>query len=178
MVRRLVDQRTFYLMPMMSPDSASDARTLYEPNSTHSPRPGQRPIGDARDGAIGDDDPRDDLDHDGSITEMRIRDPNGRSKPDPDFPERMIPARPDEKGSFTMLGSESFNRPGEGKLYRVRRGYYDPNRDWPWHWEPNYVQPGAYRYPFSILENRMVADFVMAHRNIAGARSRITTPAA
>jgi hypothetical protein len=33
------------------------------------------------------------------------------------------------------------------------------------------VQSGAYRYPFSILENRMVADFIMAHRNIAGAQS-------
>jgi hypothetical protein len=174
MVRRLVDERTFYLMPMMSPDSR-DAH-FYEPNSTHSPRPGQRPVGDARDGAtsngaISDDDPRDDLDHDGSITEMRVRDPNGRSKPDPDFPQRMIPARPDEKGSYTLLGSESFDRPGEGKLYRIRREYYDPNRDWAWHWEPYYVQAGAYRYPFSILENRMVADFVMAHRNIAGAQS-------
>jgi hypothetical protein len=168
MVRRLIDERTFYLMPMMSPDSR-DAH-FYEPNSTHSPRPGQRPIGDARDGAVGDD-PRDDLDHDGNITEMRVRDPNGRSKPDPDFPQRMIPARPDEKGSYTLLGSESFDRPGEGKVYRIRRDYYDPNRDWAWHWEPYYVQSGAYHYPFSILENRMVADFIMAHRNIAGAQS-------
>ena len=37
MVRRLLDERTFYLMPMMSPDSR-DAH-FYEPNSTHSPRP-------------------------------------------------------------------------------------------------------------------------------------------
>ena len=102
---------------------------------------------------------------------MRIGDPNGRWKPDPEFPERMIRARPDEKGSYTLLGSESFDRPGEGKIYRVRREYYDPNRDWAWHWEPYYVQSGAYRYPFSISENRMVADFIMAHRNIAGAQS-------
>ena len=33
------------------------------------------------------------------------------------------------------------------------------------------MQSGAYRYPFSILENRMVADFIMAHRNIAGGQS-------
>ena len=39
----LVDERTFYLMPMMSPDSR-DAH-FYEPNSTHSPR---RPAPDRR----------------------------------------------------------------------------------------------------------------------------------
>ncbi len=167
-VKRLVDERTFYLMPMMSPDSR-DAH-LYEPNSTHSPRTGQRPVGDARDGAVRKDS-RDDLDHDDSLTEMRIHDPNGRFKPDPDFPGIMIPAKPDEKGSYTLLGGEHFDGPGEAHVYRVRRGGYDPNRDWGWHWEPDYVQTGAYRYPFSILENRMVADFVMDHHNIAGGQS-------
>ena len=39
-VKRLLDERTFYLMPMMSPDSR-DAH-MYEPNSTNTPRPGQR----------------------------------------------------------------------------------------------------------------------------------------
>ena len=167
-VKQLVDRRAVYLMPMMSPDSR-DAH-MYEPNSTNTPRPGQRPIGDDRAGAVRGD-PRDDLDKDGSITEMRVRDPNGRYKPDPDFPERMVPAKPDEKGSYTLLGRERFDRPGEGKVYRARRDYYDPNRDWGWHWEPDYIQSGAYRYPFSIPENRMVADFIMDHRNIAAAQS-------
>ena len=167
-VKQLVDDRTFYLMPMMSPDSR-DAH-MYEPNTTHSPRRGQRPIGDARGGAVRDD-PRDDLDKDGSLTQMRIRDPNGRYKPDPEYPALMIRAKPDERGSYTLLGDERFDRPGEGHVYHARRDYYDPNRDWGWHWEPDYIQSGAYRYPFSILENRMVADFVMAHRNIAAAQS-------
>ncbi len=172
-VKELLDRRTFYLMPMMSPDSR-DAH-LYEPNSSDSPRSGQRPVGDARDGAVRSE-PRDDLDHDGSLTAMRIRDPNGRYKPDQNYPEMMVRAKPDEKGSYTLLGEESFDRPGEGKIHRARRDYYDPNRDWPWNWEPDYVQRGAYRYPLSIPENRMVAEFIMAHRNIAG-RSRITTRA-
>lgn len=167
-VRDLVDNRTFYLMPMMSPDSR-DAH-LYEANTTHSPRSGQRPIGDARDGAVRDE-PRDDLDNDGSLTQMRIRDPNGRFKPDPNFPERLVRAAPDERGSYTLLGEEEFDRSGAGKIYRVRNSYYDPNRDWPWHWEPNYVQPGAYRYPLSIPENRLVADFITDHRNIATGQS-------
>lgn len=167
-IKQIVDDRTFYLMPMISPDSR-DAH-MHEPNSTNSPRRGQRPIGDDREGAVRDE-PRDDLDHDGSITEMRVRDPNGRYKPDPEHPEMMVPAKPDEKGSYTLLGRERFNAPGESTVTRARRDYYDPNRDWGWHWEPGYIQSGSYRYPFSVLENRMVADFIMAHRNIATAQS-------
>ncbi len=168
MIKQLVDDRTFYLMPMMSPDSR-DAH-MHEPNTTNSPRRGQRPIGDDREGAVRDE-PRDDLDGDGSITEMRVRDPHGRYKPDPEYPEMMVPAKPDEKGSYTLLGRERFDRPGEGAVTRARRDYYDPNRDWGWHWEPGYIQSGAFRYPFSVLENRMVADFIMAHRNISTAQS-------
>ncbi len=167
-IKQLVDSRTFYLMPMMSPDSR-DAH-MVEPNTTNGPRSGQRPIGDAREGAARDE-PRDDMDKDGSLTEMRVRDPNGRYKPDVTFPELMVRANPDEKGSFTLLGTEEFDRPGENKIYRARRDYYDPNRDWGYHWEPGYVQSGAYRYPFSVPENRMVADFIMAHQNIAAAQS-------
>ncbi|KKL22556.1 hypothetical protein LCGC14_2434260, partial [marine sediment metagenome] len=47
---------------------------------------------------------------------------------------------------------------------------YDPNRDWAWNWQPMHIQRGAYRYPFSIPENRLVADFVIDHPNIAGAQ--------
>src|SRR5690606_14682359 len=50
-------------------------------------------------------------------------------------------------------------------------GYYDPNRDWGWKWQPDYIQGGAYKYPFSLPETRAVADFVLNHPNIAGAQS-------
>ena len=50
-------------------------------------------------------------------------------------------------------------------------GYYDPNRNWGWNWQPEYIQSGSHQYPFSIPEDRAVADFIMAHPNIAGAQS-------
>jgi hypothetical protein len=168
MITRLVDERVFYIMPMMSPDSR-DAH-MYEPNSTHSPRSGQRPVDDDRDGLVDEDKP-DDLDGDGSITEMRVRDPNGRWKPHPDFPELMIRVKPDEKGEYTLLGSEGFDNDGDGKVNEDSDGSYDPNRNWPWNWQPDYVQPGAHRYPFSIAEDRMVGEFIMSKPNIAGAQS-------
>lgn len=168
LVTRLLDERVFYLLPILSPDSR-DAH-MYQPNTTHSPRTGQRPVDDDRDGLVDEDKP-DDLDGDGHITQMRIRDPNGRHKPHPDFPELMIPCRPDEKGEYTLLDSEGFDNDGDGRVDEDGEGFYDPNRNWGWGWQPPYVQHGAHDYPLSILENRLVADFIAARPNIAGAQS-------
>ncbi|MCH8045338.1 MAG: peptidase M14 [Planctomycetes bacterium] len=168
LIDRLLKERTFYLMPMMSPDSR-DAH-MRRPNTTHSPRSGQRPVDDDRDGLVDEDGP-DDLDGDGHITQMRIRDPNGRYKPHPDFPQLMIRCKDDEQGSYTLLGSEGVDNDDDGRVNEDGDGYYDPNRDWAYHWQPKSVQRGAHHYPFSVLENRMVADFIAAHPNIAGAQS-------
>jgi hypothetical protein len=168
LVTRLLDERAFFLLPMLSPDSR-DAH-LQRPNTTHSPRSGQRPVDDDRDGLV-DEDGADDLDGDGSITMMRIRDPNGRLIPHPKFPNLMIDAPPDEPGQYVALGQEGIDNDGDGRVNEDSDGYYDPNRDWPWNWQPSYVQPGASKYPLAILENRMVADFIMAHPQIAGAQS-------
>lgn len=167
-IKTLVDGRTFYLCPMMSPDSR-DAH-FYKPNTTHSPRTGQRPVDDDRDGLFDEDGP-DDLDGDGSITEMRIADPHGKWKKHPDFPDYLIPVKPGEKGEFTRLGPEGVDDDDDGQVNEDGDGYYDPNRDWGWNWQPSYVQGGAHRYPFSVLENRMVAEFIESRPNIAGAQS-------
>jgi hypothetical protein len=82
----------------------------------------------------------------------------------------LIRVEDDERGQYRLLGREGFDNDGDGRVNEDGDGYYDPNRDWAWRWQPPYVQSGAYRYPFSILENRMVADFVMDHPNIAGAQ--------
>lgn len=167
-ITRLLDERAFYLVPMMSPDSR-DAH-MHEPATTHSPRSGQRPIDDDQDGLTDEDGP-DDLDGDGHITQMRVRDTNGRWKPHPKHPNFLVRVEADEKGEYTLLGQEGIDNDGDGRVNEDGDGYYDPNRDWAWNWQPSYVQGGAHRYPFSIEENRRVADFVMAHPNIAGAQS-------
>ena len=167
-VQRLLDERVFFLMPMMSPDSR-DAH-FYEPNTTHSPRGGQRPRDDDKDGRIDEDGP-DDLDGDGSITMMRVRDKNGRYKPHADFPQYMVSVKEGEKGEYSLLGPEGKDDDGDGEVNEDGNGYYDPNRGWGWNWTPEYVQFGAHRYPFSIIENRLVADFISDHPNIAGGQS-------
>ncbi len=167
-IRRLLDERVFYLMPTMSPDSR-DAH-FYQANTTHSPRSGQRPVDDDKDGLVDEDGP-DDLDGDGSITQMRVRDRNGKWKSHADFPELMVPVKENEKGEFTLLGAEGIDNDGDGRVNEDSDGFYDPNRNWPWNWQPDYVQNGAHRYPLSIAEDRLVADFVIARPNIAGSQS-------
>jgi hypothetical protein len=50
-------------------------------------------------------------------------------------------------------------------------GTYDPNRDWGWNWQPDYVQRGALFYPGTLPETRAVKNFIVNHPNIAGAQS-------
>jgi hypothetical protein len=164
-VKQLLEERTFYIAPMLSPDSRDEH--FYNPNTTHSPRTGQRPVDDDKDGRIDEDKPND-LNGDGHITQMRIRDPNGKYKPHADHPQWMVRVKDGEKGEFRLLGSEGIDNDGDGEVNEDGDGYYDPNRDWPADWQPSYVQYGAFRYPFSILENRLIGDFLMAHPNIAG----------
>jgi hypothetical protein len=167
-VQKLLDDRVFYLLPMMSPDSR-DAH-FYEPNTTHGPRTGQLALDDDKDGLVNEDD-YDDLDDDGSITQMRIRDKNGKYKSHADLPMLMVPVKDGEKGEFTLLGQEGKDNDGDGEVNEDTEGYYDPNRDWPWNWQPDYVQSGAHRYPLSLRENRVVAEFIKSHPNIAAAQS-------
>lgn len=167
-IDNLLKERTLYLMPMLSPDSR-DAH-FYEPNTTHSPRTGQRPVDDDLDGLVDEDKPND-INGDGHITQMRIRDPNGDWKAHADYPDLMVRVKLGEKGEFRLLGSEGVDDDQDGRVNEDGDGYYDPNRDWGWNWQPSYVQRGAYRYPFSIRENRLVAEFIAKRKNLAGAQS-------
>ncbi len=167
-ITRLVDERTFYLVPMLSPDSR-DAH-MHSPATTHTPRTGMRPFDADRDGLFDEDGPND-LDGDGHITQMRVRDPHGRYIPHPKYPNVMIRAEPDQPGQFRLLGQEGYDTDGDGRINEDPPGGYDPNRDWPWQWQPEYVQRGAGPYPLWVAPNRMAAEFILAHPNIAAAQS-------
>ncbi len=167
-ITELVDQKTFYIVPTINPDARD--YFLHHGNSPHSPRSGLLPRDDDGDGAF-DEDPPDDLDGDSHIVQMRRQNPYGSWKVDPQDPRRMVRARDDERGDYELLGYEGIDNDGDGLVNEDGPGYYDPNRNWGWNWQPSYIQQGADYYPFSIPENRAVAEFVLAHPNIAGAQS-------
>jgi hypothetical protein len=167
-IRELMDDRVFYIAPSINPDGR--VHFMEQPNNANSPRSGVLPIDDDGDGTLAEDG-YDDLNGDGHITQMRRKNPKGRFRADQSDPRRMIQAPPGEYGEYEMLGWEGYDRDGDGRINEDRVGYYDPNRDWGWNWQPDYIQGGAYHYPFSLPENRAVADFVLKHPNIAGAQS-------
>lgn len=164
-VTELLDRCVFYLIPSINPDGRD--RWFHSAQTAHSSRTGVKPLDSDRDG-LADEDDVDDLDNDGSITQMRIQDPHGRWKPHPQFPEHlMIQAEPDEPGQYTLLGNEGIDNDGDGQVNEDAAGGYDMNRNWAWDWQPNYVQFGSHEYPFSLPETRAVSEFVEARRNIA-----------
>ncbi|MBN1350463.1 peptidase M14 [candidate division KSB1 bacterium] len=164
----LVDQRVFYILPTVNPDGR--AHWFDDPNTSHSQRGGVKPVDNDNDGLFDEDD-YDDLDGDGEILQMRIKDPEGRFKVHPDDPRLMMYVRDDEKGEYTRLGEEGIDNDGDGKINEDGPGGYDPNRDWPADWRPRYMQYGVGDYPLHLPESQAVAKFVLAHPNIAGVQA-------
>ncbi len=170
-VKNMLKDRIFYIVPTINPDARNNY--MKEGNTGSSPRSGMIALDDDSDGLF-DEDGYDDLDGDGSITSMRRKNPNGNMIIDPLDPRKMMRIGPDDivtTQRYEYLGGEGLDNDGDGRINEDTHGYYDPNRDWGWKWQPDYIQRGAYKYPFSVPETRAVADFVLSRPNIAGAQS-------
>jgi hypothetical protein len=167
-VKQLLKDKTFYITPTINPDARNNF--FKEPNTASSPRSGMLVLDNDGDGENGED-RMDDLDGDGHITQMIRKSSTGRFIKDPLDPRRLMQVGPDQVGEYEMLGQEGIDNDGDGQVNEDGIGYYDPNRDWGWNWQPDYIQRGALKYPFTLPENRAVMEFVMKHPNIAGAQS-------
>ena len=167
-VKQLLKDNTFYITPTINPDARNNF--FKEPNTASSPRSGMLVLDNDGDGENGED-RMDDLDGDGHITQMIRKSSTGRFIKDPLDSRRLMQVGPDQVGEYEMLGQEGIDNDGDGQVNEDGIGYYDPNRDWGWNWQPDYIQRGALKYPFTLPENRAVMEFVMKHPNIAGAQS-------
>ena len=165
----LVDERSFYFLPMENPDGREV--WFHQPANPHYLRGGIRPVDNDHDG-VADEDGPDDLDGDGHITSMWIRDPLGRyeiNEDDPRFFTRVDPNDP--PGGWSRLGEEGIDNDDDGRINEDGIGGYDPNRNWPADWQPEWIQYGATDYPFSLPETRAIGEFVYDHPNIAACQS-------
>jgi hypothetical protein len=167
-VTDLVDTRVFYIVPTVNPDGR--AWWFDQPNTSSSSRSGLLPVDDDNDGLLDEDD-FDDLDGDGHICQMRKRVPFGEFRVSSSDPRLMERVEAGEVGDYILLGYEGIDNDGDGLLNEDGPGRYDPNRNWPADWQPNYIQPGAGDYPLSLPEARAVAQFLLEHPNIAGVQS-------
>jgi len=165
---RLVDTRAFYVLPMFDIDGGERVLTR------HPAWPGHKPA--EHQGR--------DLDGDGFITQMRVKDPRGDSYPSPIDPRVMLQVRDRTGGRSNFIPTtweepESFEEdlaPRE-RRYRVytegqslerpmgvEREPANFNRNWSAEWSP--TEPGAGPFPFSLPEVHAVARFMASHRNL------------
>jgi len=167
-VTKLLDRVSFYLLVSENPDGRDNWFETVNNSSTS--RHNRNEDDDDRDGLVNEDMPED-LNGDGSITQMWIRDPNGRFIRDR-YDERVFTAVPaGERGEWTSLGQEGLDNDGDGRVNEDSDDGFDMNRNWPSDWMPNYVQFGAGEYPFSAPETRALGEFVLAHPNIGAYQS-------
>ncbi len=166
-VTRIVDQRVFYIMPIVNPDG----RDHFMDGSGSGARTGHVPVDNDNDGLFDEDGPND-LNGNGTIEQIRKYVPGEGthriSHLDPRILERVPPG---ERGDYVLLGMEGSDDDGDGMVNEDPVGGYDPNRNWGSDWQPDYVQRGAMDYPFQLPESRAENAFLMAHPNIAGVQS-------
>ncbi len=165
-ITRCLDTRAFYVCPRLNPDGAECA-LAERPRLIRSgtrPYPYDEPV---IEGLVPED-----IDGDGRLLTMRIRDPNGPWKVCAQEPRLLVRREP------TETGGEYFRLLPEGRVegydgtclppVRPREGL-DFNRNYPAHWRPESEQKGAGPYPASEPEVRAAVDFIARHPNITAA---------
>ncbi len=160
-ITALLQRTTFYVFPRVNPD-ASEAffrQPRYERYLN------ERPFDLDRDGAV-DEDGFDDLDGNGVITMMRIKDQAGDWAPDADFPNllRKIDRGKGESGMYRLL-TEGIDNDKDGRWNEDEPGGVDFNRNFTYRY--GFFSRGAGPHQVSEIESRTVADFLFDHPNIA-----------
>jgi murein tripeptide amidase MpaA len=164
-VTECLDTRAFYIVPRVNPDGAEWALADKPKFIRSSTRPypyDEEPV----DGLL-----EEDIDGNGRILTMRVRDPNGVWKPHPDDPRLMIRRDPVESGgTYYRILPEGLLRNFDGVTIQVRgpKEGLDLNRNFPVAWRQENEQHGAGPYPASEPESRNLVDFIVKHPNLTG----------
>ncbi len=158
----LLDHRTFYVVPRVNPDGAElYLTTPYMLRSSVRPWP----YADVSEmpGLYAED-----VDGDGYILQMRVRDDQkGEWKVSHRDDRIMVPRLMDDReGPFYRLYSEGLIEDYQGEPWAVRPTPWglDLNRNYPSQWN-NQIKGGG-DYPASEPEVKNVVDFILAHKNI------------
>ena len=166
-VKKLVDERVFYIVPSVNPDG----RDHFLEGTGAGSRTGHVPVDDDNDG-VADEDDADDLNGNGVIEQIRKHVPGkGNFRMSVRDQRLMEPVPAGQTGDWVILGQEGLDNDGDGRVNEDPVGGYDGNRNWASNWQPEYVQNGALDYPFQLPEARAINDFLMSHPNIAGVQS-------
>lgn len=159
-IRNLLDSVSFYVFPDMSPD----AREQYFAPLQYERLGNAFPTDLDRDGRIGED-PYNDLNNDGMITMMRIKDPTGAWMTHPEDERVMVKARTEkgERGRY-LLFSEGYDMDKDGQFNEDGEEGVFFNRNFTFKY-PQFTR-GAGEHAVSELETRAIADFLYAAKNV------------
>ncbi|MEM1367151.1 MAG: M14 family metallopeptidase [Cyanobacteria bacterium P01_H01_bin.15] len=158
---RLLDGYTVYILPRITVDGSEKYLTTpYLLRS--SPRPYPHP--EPKDGLY-----QEDINGDGLILDMRVKDPCGAWKKCEEDPRAMVRREPEEfGGEYYTVFSEGLIRNYDG--YEIpaapRFEGLDFNRNYPFQWQTESEQRGAGDFPYSEPETRAEAEFWRSHNNI------------
>lgn len=160
-IRQRLDRHVIYVVPRVNPDGAEK---MFAPIKTGS-RLNTTPFDWDNDARL-DEDPPEDLNKDGFITLMRVKDPKGPYMVSPDDARLMKRADPvrGETGAYSVYW-EGIDNDGDGYYNEDGPGGVDINRNF-MHQYP-YYEGDAGRYMTSEAETRALLEFVLQHKNIA-----------
>lgn len=159
-VKQVLDKQVVYVFPRLNPDGAEMAFATVKVGQ----KGNLRPYDDDNDGRVDEDGPED-LNGDGVISVMRVKDASGEYMIDPADPRAMKKAdvAKGEKGGYTLYW-EGIDSDGDGFFNEDGVGGVDLNRNFQ-HDYP-YFDIDAGPHMVSEKESRALMDFMIAHRNI------------
>jgi len=174
-VTKLLETTTIYVIPRVSPD----ATEAYFEKPLRERATNYRPTDDDHDGLVDEDDVED-LNGDGVITMMRVKDPRGEWMVHPEDGRILKKADPakGEKGMY-LLYSEGIDNDKDEQWNEDGVGGVDFNRNFPFNYQ--YFSPNSGVHQVSENETRAVADFLFSHENIGvvfsfSPNDNLTTP--
>lgn len=159
-VARLLSSKTFYIFPSINPDAQEQftAKPRYEREGNGAD------TDDDRDGRLAED-PFEDLNKDGLITQVRVEDPTGTFVASKDDPRVLVKADPakGETGRYVVI-SEGTDNDKDGTFNEDGAGGVAIDKNFTFDYP--FFTPGSGEMPVSEPENRALLDFLYKAPNV------------
>ena len=160
-VRELLDSTVVWIIPRANPDAAEWRFAT----PRHERWAGTTGVDNDRDGRQGEDPPAD-VDGDGLITQMRVRDPDGRWMADPSDERALVEAdRNKGQTGVWKLHTEGRDLDGDEEVAEDPAGDTRVDKNFPSGWEQHTPEAGL--FATDEPEVRALCEFVMERRNLA-----------